>query len=146
MRSRLRQPKPGDTPDLTIAVPIGKPSGRMSAVIRPKTIGGQLTRILALALILVLALLGVTVYRELSDYRESNDTVKAVSLALSVQDLTNQIQRELGLSNGLLGGDNRLQQPLLDQRGKVDSALGTITSAAAGDAPAPIRCARRSAS
>lgn len=107
----------------------------MAAVIRPRTIGGQLTRILALALILVLALLGVTVYRELSDYRESNDTVKAVSLALSVQDLTNQIQRELGLSNGLLGGDNRLQQPLLDQRGKVDSALATINGAAAGDAP-----------
>ncbi|MFE9583098.1 nitrate- and nitrite sensing domain-containing protein [Nocardia sp. NPDC006044] len=111
------------------------PSGRIAAIARPRTIGGQLTRILALALILVLALLGVTVYRELSDYRESNDTVKAVSLALNVQDLTNQIQRELGLSNGLLGGDNRLQQPLLDQRGKVDAALGSLTSAAAGDAP-----------
>ncbi|WP_433663668.1 nitrate- and nitrite sensing domain-containing protein [Nocardia sp. CA-128927] len=111
------------------------PSGRISAIVRPRTIGGQLTRILALALILVLGLLGVTVFRELSDYRESNDTVKSVSLALNVQDLTNQIQRELGLSNGLLGGDNRLQQPLLDQRGKVDAALAAITSAAAGDAP-----------
>ncbi|MFI9404127.1 nitrate- and nitrite sensing domain-containing protein [Nocardia sp. NPDC052316] len=111
------------------------PSGRMAAIVRPRTIGGQLTRILALALILVLALLGVTVFREISDYRESNDTVKAVSLALSVQDLTNQIQRELGLSNGLLGGDNRLQQPLLDQRGKVDAALASLTADAAGDAP-----------
>ncbi len=111
------------------------PSGKMSAIVRPRTIGGQLTRILALALILVLALLGVTVFREVSDYRESNDTVQAVSLALNVQDLTNQIQRELGLSNGLLGGDNRLQQPLLDQRGKVDAALGSLTTAAAGDAP-----------
>ncbi|GAA5075917.1 ATP-binding protein [Nocardia iowensis] len=107
----------------------------MAGIVRPRTIGGQLTRILALALILVLALLGVTVFREVSDYRESNDTVKAVSLALSVQDLTNQIQRELGLSNGLLGGDNRLQQPLLDQRGKLDSALGVLTAAAAADAP-----------
>ncbi|MFF3224228.1 nitrate- and nitrite sensing domain-containing protein [Nocardia suismassiliense] len=111
------------------------PSGRMAAIVRPRTIGGQLTRILALALILVLALLGVTVFREISDYRESNDTVQAVSLALSVQDLTNQIQRELGLSNGLLGGDNRLQQPLIDQRGKVDAALASLTADAAGDAP-----------
>ncbi|MFI9511048.1 nitrate- and nitrite sensing domain-containing protein [Nocardia sp. NPDC052566] len=106
-----------------------------SSILRPRTIGGQLTRILALALILVIALLGVTVYREVSDYRESSDTVRAVSLTLSVQDLTNQIQRELGLSNGLLGGDNRLAQPLIEQRAKVDAAFATLKSDAAGDAP-----------
>ncbi|WP_433579205.1 nitrate- and nitrite sensing domain-containing protein [Nocardia brasiliensis] len=107
----------------------------MSGIVRPRTIGGQLSRILALSLILVLALLGVTVYGQISDYREANDTVKSVELALSVQDLTNQIQRELGLSNGLLGGENRLQQPLLDQRGKVDATLAQLTEAASGDAP-----------
>ncbi|MFG1797162.1 nitrate- and nitrite sensing domain-containing protein [Nocardia sp. NPDC049149] len=110
-------------------------SGTISAIVRPRTIGGQLTRILALALVLVLALLGVNVFREYADFRESNETAKAVSLALSVQELNNQIQRELGLSNGLLGGENRLRQPLSEQRGKLDSALATLTAAAAADAP-----------
>ncbi|MEU6583610.1 nitrate- and nitrite sensing domain-containing protein [Nocardia sp. NPDC046763] len=73
--------------------------------------------------------------RAYKDYRESDDTRQAVSLALDVQDLTDQIQRELGLSNGLLGGDNSLQPALIAQRRTVDSTLGAVKDAAAGDAP-----------
>ncbi|WP_328602793.1 sensor histidine kinase [Nocardia terrae] len=73
--------------------------------------------------------------RAYKDYRESDDTSQSVSMALNVQDLTDQIQRELGLSNGLLGGDNSLAQPLVAQRRTVDHTLDLVKTAAAGDAP-----------
>ncbi|WP_051178403.1 sensor histidine kinase [Nocardia concava] len=79
--------------------------------------------------------MAATLQRAYKDYRESEDTRQAVSLALNVQDLTDQIQRELGLSNGLLGGDGSLQQPLQAQRHTVDTTLDTVKAAAGGDAP-----------
>ncbi|WP_369633804.1 nitrate- and nitrite sensing domain-containing protein [Nocardia sp. JMUB6875] len=79
--------------------------------------------------------MAATLQRAYKDYRESEDTRQAVSLALSVQDLTDQIQRELGLSNGLLGGDGALQQPLQAQRHTVDTTLDAVKAAASGDAP-----------
>ncbi|MGW4773203.1 nitrate- and nitrite sensing domain-containing protein [Nocardia sp. NPDC004278] len=94
-----------------------------------------MARILVLSLVLVLALLGVTVAREVEAFRESGDTVRAVSLALAVQDLVQQAQRERGLSNGLLGGDIRLVQAVSDQRVETDRAMRALEAAAAGDAP-----------
>ncbi|MEV6773993.1 nitrate- and nitrite sensing domain-containing protein [Nocardia sp. NPDC051030] len=107
----------------------------MGGILRARTIGGQLSRILAFALILVLILLVATVDRAFADYRAGDDTRRAVSLALSVQDLTDQLQRELGLSNGLLGGDGGLQQSLRGQRHTVDTTLDAVKSAADSDVP-----------
>jgi signal transduction histidine kinase len=84
---------------------------------------------------LVLALLGVTVAREIDAYRQSGDIVQEVSLALAVQDLVHEVQRERGLSNGLLGGDTRLSQSVADQRTRTDWALGQLNDAMAGDPP-----------
>ncbi|MFX0574837.1 nitrate- and nitrite sensing domain-containing protein [Nocardia nepalensis] len=83
----------------------------------------------------MLALLGVTVAREVKAFRESGETVQAVSLALAVQDLVQQAQRERGLSNGLLGGDIRLVRAVADQRGDTDRAMRALEDAAAGNAP-----------
>ncbi|MFI6957076.1 nitrate- and nitrite sensing domain-containing protein [Nocardia sp. NPDC050408] len=102
---------------------------------RPRTIRGQLARILVVSLVLVLGLLGVTVAREVKAFRESGDTVHAVSLALAVQDLVQQAQRERGLSNGLLGGDIRLVQTVADQRADTDRAMRALEEAAAGNTP-----------
>ncbi|WP_245721204.1 sensor histidine kinase [Nocardia pseudovaccinii] len=102
---------------------------------RPRTIRGQLARILVVSLVLVLALLGVTVAREVEAFRDSGDTVHAVSLALAVQDLVQEAQRERGLSNGLLGGDARLVQTVADQRVETNRSLAALEEAAAGDAP-----------
>ncbi|MEV4209379.1 hypothetical protein [Nocardia salmonicida] len=82
------------------------------ALIRPRTISGQLARILVVSLVLVLALLGLTMSTQVSAYRRSGETVDAVAVALAAQDLVQQVQRERGLSNGLLGGDQRLRQPV----------------------------------
>ncbi|MFG3619640.1 nitrate- and nitrite sensing domain-containing protein [Nocardia sp. NPDC047654] len=108
------------------------PGGR---IVRPQTIRGQLARILVVSLVLVLALLGGMVAREIGAYRESRNTVAAVSLALAVQDLVHETQRERGLTNGLLGGDQRLRQPVDDQRGAVDRALRTLRQVAADGPP-----------
>ncbi|WP_433724785.1 nitrate- and nitrite sensing domain-containing protein [Nocardia sp. CA-129566] len=94
-----------------------------------------MARILVLSLVLVLALLGVTVAREVKAFRESGDTVHAVSLALAVQDLVQQAQRERGLSNGLLGGDIRLVQAVSDQRVVTDRAMRALAEAAGENTP-----------
>ncbi|MFE7802403.1 nitrate- and nitrite sensing domain-containing protein [Nocardia sp. NPDC057440] len=83
----------------------------------------------------MLALLGITIAREIDAFRRSGDTVRAVSLALAVQDVVQEAQRERGLSNGLLGGDTRLQQPVADQRARTDRSLGLLDDALAGGPP-----------
>ncbi|WP_433662242.1 sensor histidine kinase [Nocardia sp. CA-128927] len=74
-------------------------------------------------------LLGVIVVREVGSYRQSGETVDAVSLALAVQDLVQEVQRERGLSNGLLGGDSRLERSVADQRINTDRALNALEGA-----------------
>ncbi|MFC9437108.1 nitrate- and nitrite sensing domain-containing protein [Nocardia sp. NPDC057030] len=103
-------------------------------MVRPRTIRGQLSRILILSLVLVSVLLGVIVVREVGSYRQSGETVDGVSLALAVQDLVQEVQRERGLSNGLLGGDARLERPVADQRVHTDRALNALETGI-GDTP-----------
>ncbi|WP_181697718.1 nitrate- and nitrite sensing domain-containing protein [Nocardia sp. GTS18] len=104
-------------------------------LIRPRTISGQLARILAVSLVLVLVLLGVTMSTQITAFRRSGETVDAVAVALAAQDLVHQVQRERGLSNGLLGGDTRLVQAVGDQRPATDSALRTLSAALTADVP-----------
>ncbi|MEU4322184.1 nitrate- and nitrite sensing domain-containing protein [Nocardia fluminea] len=106
-----------------------------AGLIRPRTISGQLARILVVSLVLVLALLGLTMSTQVSAYRRSGETVDAVVVALAAQDLVQQVQRERGLSNGLLGGDQRLRQPVTDQRAGTDAALHALVNAVVGDPP-----------
>ncbi|WP_433714904.1 sensor histidine kinase [Nocardia sp. CA-084685] len=134
MRLRQRSEKSGGTPDMT-ADPGGERQVAGNRIVRPRTIRGQLARILVVSLVLVLGLLAVMVAREVKAFRESGDTVHAVSLALVVQDLVQEAQRERGLSNGLLGGDTRLVQAVADQRANTDRAMGALEQAAVGNAP-----------
>ncbi|WP_253799210.1 sensor histidine kinase [Nocardia amikacinitolerans] len=85
-----------------------------------------MARILFVSLTLVLTLLGITLAREVQAFQRSGNTVDAVSLALVVQDLLHEAQRERGLSNGLLGGDIRLHQAVADQRAATDRALRAL--------------------
>ncbi|MGV9410686.1 sensor histidine kinase [Nocardia sp. NPDC003693] len=109
-----------------------------SRLVRPRTIRGQLARILLVSLTLVFALLGVTIAGEVQSYWRSGDTVAEVGLALAVQDVLHEIQRERGLSNGLLGG-GRLEQAVTEQRGETDRALRALDTALAGRAPGRVQ-------
>ncbi|WP_229684240.1 sensor histidine kinase [Nocardia camponoti] len=102
-------------------------------LIRPRTISGQLARLLAVSLVLVLALLGLTMAGQISAYRRSGETVDAVAVALSAQDLVHHLQRERGLSNGLLGSDARLTQSDASQRQAADVAQSVANQRVATD-------------
>ncbi|WP_280276956.1 sensor histidine kinase [Nocardia wallacei] len=113
----------------------------LARVVRPRTIRGQLTRVLVVSVALALVLLGVIVAREVGSYRDTDATVRTVSLALSVQDAVHELQRERGLSNGLLGGDPALRATVDIQRAATDRALAALDTTLATDAPgvAPAR-------
>ncbi|MGV9668646.1 nitrate- and nitrite sensing domain-containing protein [Nocardia niigatensis] len=104
-------------------------------LLRPRTIRARLRRILIVSVTLVLALLTVIVAREVNDYRDTGDTDRAVHLALAVQDLVHEVQRERGLTNGLLGGDTASRPALGNQRLATDSALQELNSALGEQAP-----------
>ncbi|MBB5918881.1 signal transduction histidine kinase [Nocardia transvalensis] len=108
------------------------PAGRL---FRPRTIRGQLTRVLVVSVVLSLVLLGVIVAREVRSYRDTDATVRAVSLALTVQDLAHELQRERGLTNGLLGGDATLRRTVDDQRTATDQARLALGAALTAEAP-----------
>ncbi|WP_308163230.1 sensor histidine kinase [Nocardia alni] len=104
-------------------------------LLRPRTIRGQLTRVLVVSIVLVLALLGVLITGEFRAYRSTGDTVRAVSLALSAQDLVHEVQRERGLTNGMLGGDAAMRQALDAQRPATDRALVALNRTLADNPP-----------
>ncbi|NUT52137.1 MAG: ATP-binding protein, partial [Saccharothrix sp.] len=96
---------------------------------RPATIRGRLVAVLAVALSAVLVLLGVLVDGELDDYRAAEAAAKDVDLALDVQMMVHELQRERGLTNGLLAGRAADREPLGGQRRRTDEALTRFTAA-----------------
>jgi len=94
-----------------------------------RTIRGRLVRILVVSVALVVALLGVTIFNEINDYTAAGDTRDAVSLALTVQDTTQELQRERGLTNGMLGGETRFTAVVGPQRISTDRALAVLNQA-----------------
>ncbi|WP_307817802.1 sensor histidine kinase [Nocardia acididurans] len=103
--------------------------------IRPRTIRARLRRILIVSVALVLGLLAIIVFQESQRYRETGSTAHAVELALAAQDLVHEMQRERGLTNGLLGGDSALRQAVADQRLATDFALQALNSTLSGNPP-----------
>ncbi|WP_308166594.1 sensor histidine kinase [Nocardia albiluteola] len=104
-------------------------------LLRPRTIRGQLIRVLAVSVVLVLVLLGLLMAGQVRAYRATDKTVRAVSLTLSVQDLVQEVQRERGLSNGMLAGDAAMRQALDAQRPATDRALQALSAALDDRAP-----------
>ncbi|MRH89281.1 ATP-binding protein [Nocardia sp. SYP-A9097] len=103
--------------------------------LRPPTIRARLRRILLVAVALVLALLAVIINGEVMRYRDTGSAAHAVDLALAVQDLVHEVQRERGLTNGLLGGDETARPAVTAQRTAVDTALRQLNRELAENAP-----------
>jgi signal transduction histidine kinase len=110
-----------------------EPARLINRLIAPRTIRHRLTQILLVSLVLVLALLGVTIAGQFAGYSSANDTQNAVSLALTVQDTAHELQRERGLTNGMLGGESRYAATIGPQRVNTDKALGALNNAVADD-------------
>ncbi|MFC4107946.1 nitrate- and nitrite sensing domain-containing protein [Micromonospora zhanjiangensis] len=91
--------------------------------------------IIALPVLAVLLLLGYITVIEVSDYRAVTAAGESVSLALAVQDLTEELQTERGLSAGLLGGNTGFRDELGPVRKRVDERRQALArmAAEAGD-------------
>jgi len=101
-----------------------------------RTIRGQLNRVVGAFVLAVGVLLGVLVVGEVRDYRAADGISAAVGPALAAQDLIHELQRERGLTNGLLGGDGRYRDEVTTQRPRVDAAREALSQLAAHGTPA----------
>ncbi|MFD7841418.1 nitrate- and nitrite sensing domain-containing protein [Nocardia sp. NPDC059764] len=104
-------------------------------LIRPRTIAARLRRILIFSVALVLALLAVIITHQVNSFRDTGETARAVRLALDVQDLVHEIQRERGLTNGMLGGDAAARPAIGNQRLATDTALQQLNQTLSDQPP-----------
>lgn len=105
------------------------------------TIRGRVVRTLTLPVAAVLVLLGVITVIEVGDYRTADASAGAVTLALSVQDLVQELQTERGLTAGLLGGNGGFRDELVPARKRVDDRRAEVERLVAGGGTAPQRVA-----
>jgi signal transduction histidine kinase len=110
-------------------------------LVRPSSIRDKLRRILMVSLVLVLVLVGLIVSEQFSLYRNAQNTSRIVNVTREVQELVHSLQKERGLTNGLLGGSAYYQASVSAQRMKSDAALvalnGVIDDPAASGTAGP---------
>ena len=94
--------------------------------VRPGTFRAQMVRVLVLALASVLVPLGFLVAGEGRDYDLALNTSRTVAAVQHVQALIHEVQKERGMSVGLLGGDDRFRGQLATQRRSTDAALTSL--------------------
>ncbi|MGW2521668.1 nitrate- and nitrite sensing domain-containing protein [Streptomyces sp. NPDC001617] len=79
--------------------------------------------VIAVPLCLLLAMTGLAVHSRAEALGDARTTRAEVGLSLRIQALVHQLQRERGLTNGLLGGEEQFRPPLAATRKRVDTAL-----------------------
>jgi Nitrate and nitrite sensing/Histidine kinase-, DNA gyrase B-, and HSP90-like ATPase len=92
-----------------------------------------MARMLAVPLVTMLGLLGVIVSGEVRAYGAAAGASDSVRLALGVQDLVHEMQRERGLTNGLLGGESRFRSDVDKQRARADAARVNVDALIVND-------------
>jgi len=102
----------------------------MARLIRmPRTIRARLTWILAIPSTLLLGVTGLEVAARHEARSVAHSAARQVELVRAAQDLAHELQRERGLTVGLLGGEFRFRGELAAQRRRVDesrAALGPL--------------------
>ncbi len=100
------------------------------------SIRGRMAVVLAVPTCLLLALTGLGVADRAEDWSAARETEAQVGVLLRVQDLVRELQRERGLTNGLLGGAKEYRDDVQKQRLRTDDAqeeLGTALSDGSDD-------------
>jgi signal transduction histidine kinase len=87
-----------------------------------------MTVVLAVPTCLLLALTGLGVADRAEDWSAARQTEAQVGVLLRVQDLVRELQRERGLTNGLLGGAKEYRDDVRKQRERTDAAQEELTS------------------
>jgi signal transduction histidine kinase len=88
-----------------------------------RSIRGRVAVVITVPICLLLAVAGLAVHGRAVDFGDARTTRSEVGLSLRIQALVHQLQRERGLTNGLLGGEEGFRPPLAATRKRVDTAL-----------------------
>jgi signal transduction histidine kinase len=106
--------------------------GRTTSGRRPmpgwRSIRGRVAVVIAVPICLLLAVAGLAVHGRAEALGDARTTRADVGLSLRIQALVHQLQRERGLTNGLLGGEKEFRPPLSATRKRVDTALRDMRS------------------
>ncbi|MBT2505331.1 nitrate- and nitrite sensing domain-containing protein [Streptomyces sp. ISL-98] len=101
------------------------------------TIRGRVAVVLAVPTCLLLVVTGLGVADRAADWSAARESAGRVELVLKSQDLVRELQRERGLTNGLLGGADEYRDDVDAQRTRTDSARSEFDALlSAGDAGA----------
>lgn len=87
-----------------------------------RSIRGRMAIVLAVPTCLLLALIGLGVADRAADWSTARETEAHVGVLLRAQGLVREVQRERGLTNGLLGGEEGYRDDVVAQRGRTDEA------------------------
>ncbi|WP_433888593.1 nitrate- and nitrite sensing domain-containing protein [Streptomyces sp. CA-111067] len=98
----------------------------------PRTIRAKLARILVVSLALVMALLGTAVSRQLTNHHNASDTAANARLSGTLQGLIHELQKERGLTTGLVGGVTEFRPKLAAQRAATDTARRALDAELSG--------------
>ena len=88
-----------------------------------RSVRGRVAVVIAVPICLLLGVAGYAVHERAEAVGAARTTRAEVGLSLRVQSLVHHLQRERGLTNGLLGGEKEFREPLAAVRGRVDAAL-----------------------
>ncbi|MDX2546154.1 nitrate- and nitrite sensing domain-containing protein [Streptomyces sp. WI04-05B] len=107
------------------------PSARRTATGRRplpgwRSIRGRVAVVITVPICLLLTVAGLAVYGRAEALGDARTTRTEVGLSLRVQALVHQLQRERGLTNGLLGGEKSYRTQLTATRERVDTALRSM--------------------
>ncbi len=112
--------------------------GRVGA----RSIRARLLVILAVPTTALMVVAGVAITNQVQAYQQAVSTVSSVRLTLVAQSLVHELQRERGLTNGLLGGQQQYDSAVRQQRGRADAARAELDAALVASpdrAAAPLR-------
>lgn len=89
-----------------------------------RTVRSRLGWLVAGPLLLSLLLLSLSMVGQFQASTAARETSAAVDATLSVQELIHHLQRERGLTNGILGGETSYRSALRSERRSTDTAAG----------------------
>ncbi|QOC91470.1 sensor histidine kinase [Micromonospora craniellae] len=95
----------------------------------------RLAAIVALPVVVVLIQISYVTVIEVSSYQAVRKASESVSLVLKVQDLTQELQVERGLSAALLGGNDAFRNEVTPARERVDERRRAVEEAIADGGP-----------
>ncbi|MFD3504982.1 nitrate- and nitrite sensing domain-containing protein [Streptomyces sp. NPDC058678] len=102
---------------------------RLSALPGWNSIRGRMAIVLAVPTCLLLALIGLGAADRAADWSDARATEAHVGVLLRVQDLVREVQRERGLTSGLLGGAEEYRDDVRTQRDRTEKAREELRTA-----------------